>query len=95
MLDLTHDETAARIHYVMRMPPAVAERVAAIWVHAGTVDKPGAARHELFGGGRALAGSVAVSAADRVDLAAGRLIVRVYLKGVAGSASDAALSFGK
>lgn len=95
MLDLAHDETAGRIDYTLRMPPGVAERVHSVWVHAGTVDKPGAARHELFGAGRDLTGSVAVSATDRADLAEGRLIVRVYLKDVPGSASDAALSFGK
>lgn len=95
LLDLTHDETAGRINYTFRMSPAVAEQVHSVWIHAGTVDKPGAARHELFGASRAPTGGVAVSAADRADLAEGRLIVRVYLKDLPGSASAAALSFDK
>ena len=93
VLDLTHDESAGRINYTLRMPPAVAERVHSVWMHAGTVDKPGAARHELFGAGRTLTGSVAVSAVDRADLAEGRLIVRVYLKDVPGSAGDVPVAF--
>jgi amidase len=93
-LDLTYDETAARISYTMRMPPAVAERVTALWIHGGTVEKPGAARQELFGAGRASTGTVAVTASDRADLAEGRLILRLYLKNVPGSAHDVSLPFG-
>jgi amidase len=94
VLDVAYDEVSARMDYTLRMPPAVAERVHSIWIHAGTADKPGAARHELFSAGRSMRGRVAVAAADRAALADGRLLVRVYLKDVPGSSHDSALSFG-
>jgi len=93
VLEVTYDEPAARMDYSLRIQPAVAERMYSVWIHSGTVEKPGAARHELFGTGRSTKGSITVSAADRADLAEGRLIVRLYLRGVKGSAGDAALSF--
>ena len=94
-VELTYDEAAARLDYALRMDAALAERVEAVWIHGGTVGQPGAARHQLYGAARATAGSITVSAADRADLLAGRSIVRLYLRGVAGSAADAALSFPK
>jgi hypothetical protein len=93
VLDLTYDEPAARMDYTLRIQPALADRMYAVWIHSGTVEKPGAARHELFGARRSTAGSIAVSAADRADLAQGRLIVRFYLREVQGSAGDVVLSF--
>ena len=93
VLEVTYDEPAARMDYSLRIQPAVAERMYSVWIHSGTVEKPGAARHELFGAGRSTKGSITVSAADRADLAEGRLIVRFYLRGVKGSAGDATLSF--
>lgn len=93
VIDVAYDEPSARMDYTLRMMPAVAERVHSIWIHAGTSDTPGAARHELFGAGRPMKGRVAVTAADRASLAEGGLLVRVYLKGVSGSAHDLALSF--
>jgi hypothetical protein len=36
-----------------------------------------------------------MSSADRADLAAGHLIVRVYLRDLAGSAADLPLSFNR
>jgi amidase len=93
VLDLTYDEPAARMDYTLRLQPGVAERVYAVWIHSGTIEKPGAARHELFGARRSTTGSLSVSAADRADLAEGRLIVRFYLRDVPGSADDQALSF--
>jgi hypothetical protein len=93
VLEVTYDEPAARMDYTLRIQPALADRMYTVWIHSGTVEKPGAARHELFGARRTTTGSVAVSAADRADLAQGRLIVRFYLREVQGSAGDAALSF--
>ena len=93
VLEITYDEPAARLDYTLRLQPGIAERLSAVWIHAGTVEKPGAARHQLFGSTRSTRGSVSVSAQDRADLAKGLLIVRFYLRDVRGSAGDAALSF--
>jgi Asp-tRNA(Asn)/Glu-tRNA(Gln) amidotransferase A subunit family amidase len=95
ILQLTYDETAARMDYVFRMTPAVVDHMNAVWVHSGTIDKPGPARHELYGARRSTEGSFVVSAADRTDLAAGHLIVRFYLRDLAGSEADLPLSFNK
>ncbi len=95
VLQVTYDETAARMDYTLHIPPALAERMNSVWIHSGTVEKPSAARHELFGARRSTEGSFTVSAADRADLAAGRLVVRLYLRGVADSAADVPLTFGK
>lgn len=95
VLEVTFDEPAARMDYTLRIDPAVAARMYSVWIHAGTVEKPGAARHKLFGAGQSTAGSVTVSAADRADLSEGRLIVRFYLRDVPGSTGDVALSFRK
>ena len=95
VLDVTYDEAAARMDYTLRMQPGVAERMYSVWVHAGTVEKPGAARHELFGAGQSTTGSITVSAADRADLSEGRLVVRFYLRDVRGSAGDLPLLFRK
>jgi hypothetical protein len=83
------------MEYVFRMPPAVVDQMSAVWIHSGTTEKPGTARHELYGARRSTEGSFAVSAADRTDLAAGHLIVRFYLRDLAGSAADLPLSLNK
>jgi amidase len=95
VLDLSYDESAARLDYMLRIQPAIAARMNSVWIHSGTVEKPGAARHQLFGPGRSTTGSIVVSAADRADLTAGRLMVRFYLNDLAGSAGDTPLSFRK
>ena len=93
VLNLVYDETASRLQYIVKATPASLERASAIWLHAGTADKPGAARHLLFREGGALAGSILLTAADRGDLAEGRWLVRVYLRDRAGSAGDHPISF--
>jgi hypothetical protein len=95
VLEVTFDEPTARMDYTLRIDPAVAARMYSVWIHAGTVEKPGAARHKLFGAGQSTVGTVTVSAADRADLSEGRLIARFYLHDVPGSAGDVALSFRK
>lgn len=95
LLELTYDESAARLDYTFKLQPGVADRLASVWIHAGVVEKPGAARHELFGARRATVGTIDVSAADRADIEAGRSIVRFYLRGVPGSAGDMPISFRK
>lgn len=94
-LDLSYDETTSRLDYSLHIDPSAADRIDAVWIHAGTVDKPGAGQHLLFAAGQPTIGSVALSAVNRKNLADGRLIVRVFLRGVKGSAADSTLSFSK
>ena len=95
VLDLVYDESAARIDYALRIEPAGTDRISAVWIHGGTVEKPGAARHQLLGAAQSMKGSVTVSAADRADLSEGRSIVRFYLRDVPGSAADLPLLLRK
>jgi Asp-tRNA(Asn)/Glu-tRNA(Gln) amidotransferase A subunit family amidase len=92
-LNLTYDETSSRLSYTVSIDPPGRDQVSAVWIHAGTVEKPGAARHRLFAAGHPTTGTVTLSSADRSDLAAGRLLVRLFLRGGRGSAGDVALSF--
>jgi Asp-tRNA(Asn)/Glu-tRNA(Gln) amidotransferase A subunit family amidase len=95
VLTLTYDATSSQLHYALKADPAGVDRLTAVWIHAGTPDTPGAARHLLFAAGRPAAGVVALSAADRRSLADGTLLVRFYLRDVRGSAGDVAISFGR
>jgi Asp-tRNA(Asn)/Glu-tRNA(Gln) amidotransferase A subunit family amidase len=92
-LRLAYDATTSRLQYALGVAPAGRDRLAAVWIHAGTVEKPGAARHQLLGGGRSTEGTVTLSAADRKDLSEGRLLVRFFVRGVRGSAGDVSVSF--
>jgi Asp-tRNA(Asn)/Glu-tRNA(Gln) amidotransferase A subunit family amidase len=94
-LTLTYDETTSRLAYTLRAGPPTFERIAAIWLHAGTPNRPGAARHQLYAPGLALSGGVTLGAADRRDLAEGRLLVRLYTTDVRGSAGDWPLTLGR
>lgn len=95
VLDLIYDESAARMAYTLRFDAAGADRMSAVWIHAGTVEKPGAARHQMFGSGQSTVGSFRVSAGDRADLSEGRLIARFYLRDGHRGAGDLPLSFRK
>ncbi len=92
-ISLAYDAVTSRLEYSLKATPAGLERVAAIWLHAGTADKPGAARHVLFRQGGPLGGAITLTAADRRDLAERRWLVRIYLRGRVGSAEDHAISF--
>lgn len=94
-LDLIYDETTSTLGYKLRLDPSGVDRVSAVWIHTGTPEKPGAARHALYSGGMAMTGNVVLSAADRRNLADGRLMVRVFLRDVPGSSGDLPLSFLK
>jgi hypothetical protein len=72
------------------MDPGTLNGVTAIWLHSGTREKPGAARHLIYRPGE-LRGSIILSASDRKDLANGAALLRLYVKGVAGSVADAPL----
>ena len=69
------DDTTCRIAATRsKLGAAVASRSSrAIWIHAGSPDKPAAARHRLFARGRPQAGRVTLSAQDRRELAERRL----------------------
>jgi Asp-tRNA(Asn)/Glu-tRNA(Gln) amidotransferase A subunit family amidase len=86
-VDLSYDETTARLRYVIstdaKTAEAKAQTVAAIWVHSGARDSVGAARHQLLSprnrDGRS--GEVTLTAGDRRDLRDGRLSVGFYPAG--------------
>ena len=84
---LTYDETTSRLEYVLNVDRPSAQRIGAIWIHTGSVDKPGAARYRLFPG-QERSGTLTLTAADRDDLRKGAVLVRVYLTGQSGSAID-------
>jgi Asp-tRNA(Asn)/Glu-tRNA(Gln) amidotransferase A subunit family amidase len=93
VVNLTYDESTSRLQYALNVPSAGGDQLAAVWIHAGTVEKPGAARHQLFGQGLPTTGAVTLAAADRKDLAEGRLLVRFYLRNGRGSTGDVPVSF--
>ena len=80
-LNLSYDETQSRLQYTLSLDSKAADRLTAIWIHLGTRDKPGAARHQLFGSGQAVTGNVTLAAVDRTALAEGRLLIRFYPRG--------------
>ena len=86
-LNLTYDEIRSQLRYALTADQSNAQRIGAIWIHAGTVAKPGAARYRLFPG-QELSGTVTLTASDRGDLRQGEMLVRVYLTGQSGSAID-------
>jgi Asp-tRNA(Asn)/Glu-tRNA(Gln) amidotransferase A subunit family amidase len=90
-ISLSFDETTSQLGYAIQMDPAGRDAVAAIWLHSGTVEKPAAARHLIYSPGESLTGRVVLSASDRKDVANGAALLRMYVKGVAGSAADVLL----
>ncbi len=83
MLGLVYDPTTSTLQYTMTFEPKQPIQIATVWLHAGTVDKPAAARHRLFAadGAEPHTGSVTLSFADRRALADGQLFVRFYSDG--------------
>jgi hypothetical protein len=94
-LMLTFDQTTSRLHYALTADRPDLARLAAVWIHAGTKEKPGAARHRLFAAGRETSGTLTLSANDREALLGERLVVRVFIAGRAGSAADLPISLQK
>jgi hypothetical protein len=92
---LRYDATTSRLDYTLEIDPGGADRIAAVWIHRGTLDAPGPARLQLVGPGRPADGSVVLSAADRRDLEKGQLLVRFFLRDGFGSAGDVLLSFSR
>jgi hypothetical protein len=95
VLALSYDETTSRLQYSISGGAATVDRLAAVWIHAGTPAKPGAARHQLYGPDRAPAGTVTLAAADRRGLSEGGLLARFFLRDGRGSAADLPVSFRK
>jgi amidase len=89
---LTYDQTTAQLRYALAQEPRSSDEVSAIWLHTGTIEKPGAARHQLYARGHR-EGTVTLSAVDRRDLAAGRLLIRFFTASGRGSAGDVPLRF--
>ena len=94
-LNLSYDESTSRLSYTFNAEPASLDRLSAVWIHRGTIEKPGAGRHQLFAPGLPMDGSVVLSFTDRNDLADGRLFVRFFLRETRGSAADLPLSLSK
>ena len=92
-LNVSYDTTTASLEYTLAPDPA-SSGVTAVWLHSGTADKPGAARLRLYGPDRVTTGTVVLGAADRRDLAAGRLLIRVYRKDQPRS-TDTPFAFGE
>jgi Asp-tRNA(Asn)/Glu-tRNA(Gln) amidotransferase A subunit family amidase len=82
-VDLTYDPTTARLQFVVSPAAKGKPGVSAIWLHSGTSDEVGAARHALFSAraGTVLTGDVSLAARDRQDLGEGRLSLRFYPAG--------------
>jgi hypothetical protein len=93
VLTVTHDAVTSQLRYALSHDGPGGDRLMAVWIHSGTVEKPGAARHQLFTAGGPASGIVTLSAADRRDLAAGHLLVRFFVKSGNGSAADVPLVF--
>ena len=93
VLHASYDETTSRLQYTLDIDPRERDRIAAVWIHSGTVEKPGPARYQLFAAGQPTTGAVTLSSVARRDLVSGRLLVRFYLLTTAGSAGDVPLSF--
>ena len=91
-LNLTYDETTSRLHYETFGELRDLERLAAVWISAGTPESPGAARHLIIGRDRGTSGTVTLTMADREDLAHQRLMVRFFLRGERASVGDVRIS---
>ena len=92
---LTYDETTSHLQYAVSGDGPSLDRLAAVWIHSGTADKPGAARHLVYGPAQPTAGQVTLAFTDRRDLAEGRLMMRFYARDGRGPTGDAAIMFGQ
>jgi amidase len=78
---LTYDVTTSRLDYSVTPEAKTPLTNTIIWIHTGTMDKPGAARHRLVvptTAGQRTTGSVTLSSADRSELETGRTLVRFF-----------------
>jgi hypothetical protein len=83
-LSLLYDGTTSTLQSTMTFDAKQPVHLASAWLHAGTVDKPAAARHRLFSSSADRQGkSVTLSFADRRALTEGQMFVRFYFDGPA------------
>ncbi len=90
-VQLTFDESTSQLRYAI--PAGALDRVSAIWIHSGTAEKPGAARHLLFGPAEAATGSVTLGFTDRRDLTEGKLMLRFYPRDGSRATGDVPIVF--
>jgi hypothetical protein len=77
--ELVFEATTSRLTYRLDADALRRDEVTAVWIHRAAEGKPAAALHQLFGGAAtAPTGTLTLSYADRRDLAAGQLVLRVY-----------------
>ena len=78
---LTYDVTTSRVDYTVTPEPKAPLTTTVIWLHTGTSDKPGAARHRLAApaaAGARATGSITLATGDRSDLEAGHTLLRLF-----------------
>jgi formylglycine-generating enzyme required for sulfatase activity len=92
IVDLTYDETVSQLRYALRGDANALARISAVWLHSGSAEKPGAARHQLFREGQPLNGTVTLSYLDRQEIAQGRMLARFFQRARQGSSRDVPLS---
>jgi amidase len=82
-VELTYDVTTSRLRYSLMRDAKQPTAASAIWLHSGTRDSVGAARHQLVNarGHNASSGEFKLSGSDRRDLQEGRLSLRFYPRG--------------
>jgi amidase len=84
-LALSYDATTSRLQYAATTDAKQRPPVAAIWLHSGTPEQPGAARYALFDVREPArpntAGLVTLSSSVRKDLLDGRVLLRFYREG--------------
>jgi Asp-tRNA(Asn)/Glu-tRNA(Gln) amidotransferase A subunit family amidase len=92
-VDVTFDETTSRLHYTIKLAAAERGKLRAIWLHSGTREKPGAARHQLYASGTPASGQVMLSATERRSLSDSGLLVRFYRDDTTAGSGDVPLIF--
>jgi hypothetical protein len=78
---LAYDVTTSRLDYTITPEPKVPLTHVLLWLHTGTAEKPGAARHRLVApaaAGVRSTGSVTLTSSDRDDLEKGHLLLRFF-----------------
>jgi amidase len=93
MVNFTYDPTTALLQYDIKLDAADRDRLESLWIHAGTPEKPGAGRHQVYAARRPLTGQLRLSSRDRTDLAEGGLLLRFFMRDRRGSAGDVPLRF--
>lgn len=80
-LQLRFQPATSRLSYALTEPSKADVPLTAVWLHSGTNEKPGAARHQLFDRRSRPSGTITLSHGDRRDLSEGRMLVRFYAGG--------------